>query len=95
MRKIVFLMLSIMMLLIPIVSFGAEHAPGCTNQSFDTSCCTKEFNISAEEGYEVIDVIVNGVSQGPINYYKFDTVTSDQTIEVITAPLAPTLATCW
>lgn len=60
------------------------HNPGCPNTGTNINCCTKEFNIKAQEGYKVVDVKINGISQGPITTYKFGEITQDQTIEVIT-----------
>ena len=75
-------------MLIPTVVIGAiGHTSECINTGYDANCCTKEFEIGAEEGYRVIDVLINGVSQGPITHYTFGDITEDQTIEVITVYL--------
>ena len=59
MKKIISIILSFIMML--NISLGATgHINGCTNTNFDTGCCTKTFNITAKDGYRVIDVIVNG-----------------------------------
>ncbi len=41
---------------------------------------SKTFTISANEGYEISDVVVDGVSIGPVTSYKFSKVRSDHTI---------------
>ena len=40
------------------------------------------FTIKAEDGYHVADVLVDGVSVGPVLSYTFDDVTTNHTIEV-------------
>ena len=40
------------------------------------------FTFTPDPGYEVADVVVNGISQGPLPDYTFSTVTSDHTISV-------------
>ena len=52
------------------------HINGCTNTDFSTNCCTKTFNIIPKAGYRIIDVLVNGVSQGAITSYTFSNITS-------------------
>ena len=41
------------------------------------------FRITADEGYEIADVIVDGESVGAVSRYTFENVRSDHTIEVI------------
>ncbi len=43
---------------------------------------SQDFAITANEGYEIADVVVDGVSQGAVSSYTFDDVTADHTIEV-------------
>ncbi len=42
----------------------------------------KRFNISPNNGYKILDVIVDGVSLGAVNTYLFEDVTSNHTIHV-------------
>ena len=71
-------------MLIPVITLAATgHINGCTNTNFDTNCCTKTFRITPRTGYRVVDVIVNGVSQGPITSYTFINITGPQTLKVI------------
>ena len=82
MRKIVSIMLSIIMMLSPVMSLGATgHVDGCPNTGLDTSCCTKTFSITADEGYRVTNVIVNGVSMGPLTSYTFTDITGPQSLK--------------
>lgn len=54
---------------------------------------SQEFAISADEGYEIADVVVDGVSQGVISTYRFEDVAANHTIEVtfksVDAPTGP------
>ena len=88
MKKIRIMLLSIMLMCIPMITLAATgHINGCPNtSSYDTSCCTKTFYISAKEGYEVIDVLVNGVSKGVLTSYTFTNITGPQTLKVVTSP---------
>ena len=43
----------------------------------------KTFNIAADEGYDILDVLVDGESMGPITKYEFRKVKSDHTIEAL------------
>ena len=43
---------------------------------------SKTFTIAANEGYEIENVRVDGVDQGPISYYTFERVGQDHTISV-------------
>lgn len=43
---------------------------------------SQDFAISADEGYEIADVVVDGVSQGALSTYRFEDVTANHTIEV-------------
>ena len=43
---------------------------------------SQDFTISADEGYEIADVVVDGVSQGALSTYRFEDVTANHTIEV-------------
>ena len=85
MKKIKLLVLSLLIMLVPGISLAETgHINGCTNTSFDTNCCTKTFRITPQAGYTVTDVIVNGVSQGPITSYTFSNITGPQTLKVVT-----------
>jgi len=70
MKKIVLTLLSVLMLLIPVISFG--------------SSVSKTYNIQAKEGYRIVDVKVNGVSQGAITSYTFTNIKGTNRIQVIT-----------
>lgn len=54
---------------------------------------SQDFAISADEGYEIADVVVDGVSQGVISTYRFEDVAANHTIEVtfksVDAPTGP------
>ena len=85
MRKIKILVLSLMLMCIPMLTLAATgHIDGCTNTTYDTSCCTKTFNITAKPGYTVTDVIVNGVSKGAQTSVTLSNITGPQTIKVVT-----------
>ena len=43
----------------------------------------EEFKFEAYSGYEIQDVLVDGISMGPIEKYKFNDVDSDHTIHVV------------
>lgn len=43
---------------------------------------SQDFSISTDEGYEIADVVVDGVSQGVVSTYRFEDVTANHTIEV-------------
>jgi len=45
----------------------------------------QEFTFKADEGYEIIDVIIDGKSVGAVSTYKFENVTEKHTIELKTA----------
>ena len=47
----------------------------------------QNFNITPDFGYEITEVLVNGVSQGAITNYTFPSVTSDQTINATFSPI--------
>ena len=85
MKKAMSILLSLIIALMPLTSLGATgHINGCTNTGYDTSCCTKTFNIAPKTGYKITDVLVNGVSQGAINSYTFTNITGPQKLEVKT-----------
>ena len=44
---------------------------------------SKTFNIKASKGYHISDVIVDGLSKGPIPKYSFQSVTASHTIEAV------------
>ena len=44
---------------------------------------SKTFNIKASKGYHISDVIVDGLSKGPISKYSFQSVTASHTIEAV------------
>ena len=48
---------------------------------------SQTYTISADSGYKIKDVKVDGVSQGVITTYTFDNVTSNHTIEATFAPV--------
>jgi len=45
----------------------------------------KSFSIAASSGYEIADVVVDGVSIGAVSYYTFNGIVADHTIEAIFA----------
>jgi hypothetical protein len=45
----------------------------------------KSFTIAASSGYEIADVVVDGVSIGAVSYYTFNDIAADHTIEAIFA----------
>lgn len=47
----------------------------------------KHFDIKADEGYMIVDVIVDGKSVGPVSAYDFTKIKGDHTLEVKTAKL--------
>ncbi len=51
------------------------------------------FTIAADRGYEIADVIVDGVSVGAVNSYTFENLTEPHTLEVQFAPLTYTITT--
>ena len=53
---------------------------------------SKSYRISANIGYGIKDVLIDGVSQGPITSYTFTNVNSDHTIEVIFEPVPTVVA---
>lgn len=86
-RTVLIIMLMVVMMI--EVSYGAiGHINGCTNTGFDTNCCTETFDIVADEGYEIVDVIVNGVSQGAISSYTFTNIIGPQTLKIITRKMS-------
>lgn len=88
MRKIISMMMGITLLVLPMilnVSYGATgHSEGCTNTGYDTNCCTKTFSITAKPGYRIVNVLVNGISQGIISTYTFDNTPGTQILKIIT-----------
>ncbi len=65
----------------PITSGGGGAFPLDTTRANHGE--GKIFNIIPDAGYHVEDVIVNGVSVGPVNLYNFDAVITDGTIEAV------------
>ena len=53
---------------------------------------SKSYRISANRGYGIKDVLIDGVSQGAIKSYTFTNVNSDHTIEVIFEPVPTVVA---
>lgn len=53
---------------------------------------SKSYRISANIGYGIKDVLIDGVSQGAIRSYTFTNVNSDHTIEVIFEPVPTVVA---
>lgn len=45
------------------------------------------FNITADPGFRIADVLVNGDSVGPRDSYLFENLSSDQTIEAVFSPI--------
>lgn len=59
---------------------GGSIAPlGQTNVNQGSS---QLYTITVDCGYEIVDVLVNGISVGAVNSYTFENVQSDQTISV-------------
>jgi len=85
MQKIKLILLSLMILIIPVISLGATgHVNGCPNTGTDINCCQKTYIITPDEGYEVIDVLVNGESKGAISSYTFSDLVGTQALQVLT-----------
>ncbi len=61
-------------------SAGANGTISPSGSVSVTSGGSQTFNISASEGYEVADVLVDGESQGAITTYTFTNVTANHTI---------------
>lgn len=53
---------------------------------------SQSFSISANTGYSIADVSVNGNSQGPISSYEFSNVTSNHTISATFTPTMYTIS---
>lgn len=55
------------------------------------AACTssRTFNITANEGYEIADILVNGESYGPAYSVKLKNIQVAMDIEVVFAPIAP------
>jgi hypothetical protein len=51
------------------------------------------FTITPNGGYYIVDVLVNGFSVGPVNFYSFYFIAENNTIELIAA--ADCGAACW
>ena len=49
----------------------------------------KTFKITADEGYVIKDVLVNGESIGKVNSYTFENITKHATIEALFSPVEP------
>ena len=60
-------------------SNGTISPAGSVSVSYGAN---KRFNISPNNGYKILDVIVDGVSVGAVNTYLFEDVTSNHTIHV-------------
>ena len=60
-------------------SNGTISPAGSVSVNYGAS---KRFNISPNNGYKILDVIVDGVSVGAVNTYLFEDVTSNHTIHV-------------
>ena len=56
---------------------GAISPAGVTTVNYGGS---QTYTITPDIGYHVVDVLVNGVSVGPVTSYQFPSVTADQTI---------------
>lgn len=52
---------------------------------------SQTFSISALEGYKISDVVIDGLSKGPINTYTFNNVKADHTISVLFEKLTYTI----
>ena len=57
---------------------GSISSPGASVVGFDTN---KTYTITANAGYQITNVIVDGVSRGAISSYTFSDVTANHTIE--------------
>jgi len=60
---------------------GGSISPSGDIPAFDS--IDETFSISSNTGYEISDVVVDGVSQGAIAQYKFTNISSDHTISVV------------
>lgn len=61
------------------VSVPAKFFAACTS--------SRTFNITANEGYEIADILVNGVSYGPAYSVKLKNIQVSMDIEVVFAPI--------
>ena len=57
--------------------------PATGNMRIDVKCA-----ITVEEGYEIADVLVDGVSVGAVEEYLFRGINKDHKIEAVFAPIA-------
>jgi hypothetical protein len=79
--------------IVPTVIGAGTISPDTTQSvGYGSDCDT--FTITPDAGHEVVAVLVDYVSQGPISSYKFTNVTADHTIVVIIGlssyPIVPT-----
>ena len=64
---------------------GGEISPDGIYKVYKYS--DKTYTITADKGYKIYDVVVDGVSVGAVHTYTFERVTEDHTIEVYFAKL--------
>ena len=75
--------------IIPSAGAGGTITPGTTQTvNYDGSAT---FTIAANTGYRIVDVLVDGVSQGAITSYTFSNVMANHTIAATFTPLTYTI----
>lgn len=71
-------------------SNGQINPPGATTLNYGLS---QTYTMSPDPGFGVLDVLVDGVSQGPLLTYTFSSLSADHLISVTFAPLPTVLLT--
>lgn len=67
---------------------GIISSAGAVQYGYGSSAT---YTIAANPHYDIIDVVVDGISQGPIASYQFDDITADHTIHALFEPVMHTL----
>ena len=67
---------------------GSISPPGITTKNYGTS---QAYTIAANSGYVIGSVIVDGVSQGAISTYTFNSITANHTISATFTPITYTI----
>lgn len=68
------------------VNAGENGTVDVPAKFFAACTSSRTFNIKANDGYEVADILVNGVSYGPANSVKLKNIQTSMDIEVLFAP---------
>ena len=67
---------------------AGENGTVSVPAKFFAACnSSRTFNITANEGYEIADILVNGVSYGPAYSVKLKNIQTSMDIEVVFAPI--------